>query len=230
MNEAAARAARAPPRRARLRRARGRGHDGRVPDAHRRREDRLLAAVVERGRRGRTGDRGTGSNDTRHSRSSPRAAPRPAPTQRWSSRPTTTSPARPACAPTSSGRGGGSDRRWSIYNIPSRVVINLEPDLLAELAEIENVVAVKQANDDELGPIEGLAVLAGNDDNLLRVRSRSAAPGVSSSPPTSSASGCGRCARRRGRGHRARPGDRRRLQDVYERCSSPPTRSRSRPR
>ena len=55
-----------------------------------------------------------------------------------------------------------------LYNIPSRVVINIDPDVLAELAEIENVVAVKQANDDELGPIEGLDVLAGNDDVFLR--------------------------------------------------------------
>ena len=31
-----------------------------------------------------------------------------------------------------------------------------------------NVVAVKQANNDELGPIEGLDVLAGNDDIFAR--------------------------------------------------------------
>jgi 4-hydroxy-tetrahydrodipicolinate synthase len=55
-----------------------------------------------------------------------------------------------------------------LYNIPSRCVINLAPDLLAELARIDNVVAVKQANNDELGPIEGLDVLAGNDDIFLR--------------------------------------------------------------
>ena len=36
-----------------------------------------------------------------------------------------------------------------LYNIPSRVVVNLPPEQLAELAQIENVVAVKQANDDE---------------------------------------------------------------------------------
>jgi len=55
-----------------------------------------------------------------------------------------------------------------LYNIPSRVVVNLPPDLLAELAQIENVVGVKQANDDELQPIEGLRVLAGNDGTFLR--------------------------------------------------------------
>ncbi len=56
-----------------------------------------------------------------------------------------------------------------LYNIPSRTVINLPPDLLAELAaENENVVAVKQANNEDLGPIEGIEILAGNDDVFAR--------------------------------------------------------------
>jgi 4-hydroxy-tetrahydrodipicolinate synthase len=55
-----------------------------------------------------------------------------------------------------------------VYNIPSRVVVNIPPDLLAELGEIENVVAVKQANNEEIDEVEGLAVLAGNDDVYLR--------------------------------------------------------------
>lgn len=56
-----------------------------------------------------------------------------------------------------------------LYNIPSRTVINLPPQLLAELAaEIQNVVAVKQANNEEIQAIDGLALLAGNDDSFLR--------------------------------------------------------------
>ncbi len=55
-----------------------------------------------------------------------------------------------------------------LYNIPSRCVINLPPELLAELARIDNVVAVKQANNDDLAPIEGLDLLAGNDEIFLR--------------------------------------------------------------
>jgi 4-hydroxy-tetrahydrodipicolinate synthase len=55
-----------------------------------------------------------------------------------------------------------------VYNIPSRVVVNIPPSLLAELAKIETVVAVKQANNAELQPIEGLNLLAGNDDVFLR--------------------------------------------------------------
>jgi 4-hydroxy-tetrahydrodipicolinate synthase len=65
-----------------------------------------------------------------------------------------------------------------VYNIPSRVVINMPPDLLAELAEVDNIVGVKQANDDELGPIEGLAVLAGNDNTFLRVLEFGGAGGI----------------------------------------------------
>jgi len=53
------------------------------------------------------------------------------------------------------------------YNIPSRTGVNMSPSLLAELGRIDEVKAVKQANDDELGPIEGLDVLAGNDVGFL---------------------------------------------------------------
>jgi 4-hydroxy-tetrahydrodipicolinate synthase len=65
-----------------------------------------------------------------------------------------------------------------VYNIPARVVINMPPDLLAELAAVDNIVAVKQANDEELAPIEGLAVLAGNDNTFLRVLEFGGAGGI----------------------------------------------------
>jgi 4-hydroxy-tetrahydrodipicolinate synthase len=64
-----------------------------------------------------------------------------------------------------------TDRPIVVYNIPSRVVLNIEPETITQLAEIENVQAVKQANDDleqarhivELG----LDLYAG-DDNLVQ--------------------------------------------------------------
>jgi 4-hydroxy-tetrahydrodipicolinate synthase len=63
----------------------------------------------------------------------------------------------------------GGDLPIVLYNIPSRTALNLPPDLLAELAAtVDPIVAVKQANDDELGPIDGLAVLAGNDNTFAR--------------------------------------------------------------
>lgn len=54
-----------------------------------------------------------------------------------------------------------------LYNIPARVVINMPVPLLEKLAEIPSVVAVKQANDDDLGPVAGLDLLAGNDVGFL---------------------------------------------------------------
>jgi 4-hydroxy-tetrahydrodipicolinate synthase len=65
-----------------------------------------------------------------------------------------------------------------LYNIPSRVVVNLSREQLAELAQIENVVAVKQANDDELQPVDGLRVLAGNDGTFLSALEMGEAGGV----------------------------------------------------
>jgi 4-hydroxy-tetrahydrodipicolinate synthase len=56
-----------------------------------------------------------------------------------------------------------------VYNIPTRVIVNADTSLLGELGAVDNIVAVKQANDDELGPIEGLEILAGNDNTFLRV-------------------------------------------------------------
>jgi len=55
------------------------------------------------------------------------------------------------------------------YNIPSRTATDMPNDLLAELGQIENVVAVKQARYEEMGPIDGLDLLAGNDDVLAKV-------------------------------------------------------------
>jgi 4-hydroxy-tetrahydrodipicolinate synthase len=64
-----------------------------------------------------------------------------------------------------------SDRPVIAYNIPGRVVLNLETETIAKLGEIPNLRAVKQANDDleqarrivELG----LDLYAGDDDLVL---------------------------------------------------------------
>jgi 4-hydroxy-tetrahydrodipicolinate synthase len=64
------------------------------------------------------------------------------------------------------------------YNIPSRVVINVPPSLLAELGQIENVVAVKQANNDELAETRGIELLAGNDDGFLETLELGGAGGI----------------------------------------------------
>jgi len=64
------------------------------------------------------------------------------------------------------------------YNIPSRVVVDVPPADLAELGEIDSVVAVKQANNEELEAIAGLDVLAGNDEIFLRTLELGLAGGI----------------------------------------------------
>jgi 4-hydroxy-tetrahydrodipicolinate synthase len=64
------------------------------------------------------------------------------------------------------------------YNIPSRVVVNVPPAQLAEIGEIENVIAVKQANNDDLQPIPGLDILAGNDEIFLKTLEIGGAGGI----------------------------------------------------
>jgi 4-hydroxy-tetrahydrodipicolinate synthase len=62
---------------------------------------------------------------------------------------------------------GATDLPVVIYNIPSRAVIDLPNDLLLELAQtIPNVSAVKQARFEDVKPIDGMDLLAGNDDML----------------------------------------------------------------
>jgi 4-hydroxy-tetrahydrodipicolinate synthase len=64
-----------------------------------------------------------------------------------------------------------TDRPIIVYNIPSRVVLNLESDTISRLAEIDGIEAVKQANAnlDQARHIvdTGLALYAG-DDNLVQ--------------------------------------------------------------
>jgi 4-hydroxy-tetrahydrodipicolinate synthase len=65
-----------------------------------------------------------------------------------------------------------------LYNIPSRCVVDMSNELLSELAEIDNVVAVKQARYEDLAPIDGLDLLAGNDDTLSSVLAMGGTGGV----------------------------------------------------
>lgn len=65
-----------------------------------------------------------------------------------------------------------TDKPIVVYNIPQRVVLNLEPEALAQLAEIPNVQYVKQATTDidqarRIVEEIGLTLYAGNDDLLL---------------------------------------------------------------
>ena len=64
-----------------------------------------------------------------------------------------------------------TDRPVMAYNIPARVVINIEPETMSELAEIPNLKAVKQSNadlDQARHIVDlGLDLYAGDDDLVL---------------------------------------------------------------
>jgi 4-hydroxy-tetrahydrodipicolinate synthase len=75
--------------------------------------------------------------------------------------------------------GAATDKPVILYNIPSRTVIDIPNELLGEIAaEVPNVVAVKQARYEDLAPIEGLDLLAGNDDMLADVLDIGGAGGI----------------------------------------------------
>jgi 4-hydroxy-tetrahydrodipicolinate synthase len=71
-----------------------------------------------------------------------------------------------------------TDRPILLYNIPHRTGVNIPPELLAELAQIEHVEGVKQANAQELQPIDGLVLYAGDDGTFARVLDMGGAGGI----------------------------------------------------
>jgi 4-hydroxy-tetrahydrodipicolinate synthase len=71
-----------------------------------------------------------------------------------------------------------TDKPMLVYNIPGRTATNMPPDLLAELAQIEHIEGVKQANADELQPIDGMALYAGDDATFARTLDLGGAGGI----------------------------------------------------
>lgn len=129
----------------------------------------LLRAVIDEVGDDATVICGTGTNDTRHSEQLTTAAAEAGADAVLVVTPYYNKP-NPAgiVAHFKAVAGAAGGAPVIVYNIPSRVVVNIGPELLAELGQIENVVAVKQANNEEIDKVEGLAVLAGNDDVFLR--------------------------------------------------------------
>ncbi len=139
----------------------------------------LLRAVVEEIGERATVICGTGTNDTRHSIELTRAAAEAGAEAALIVTPYYNKPNKAGLrAHFEAIAEAVPDIPLIAYNIPSRVVVNVPPADLAELAEIDTVVAVKQANDDDLGPIDGLGVLAGNDDVFLRTLELGLAGGI----------------------------------------------------
>lgn len=139
----------------------------------------LLAAIVDEIGAKATVICGTGTNDTRHSVELTKAAAEAGADGALVVTPYYNKPTFPGLLAHFEAIAAANPGLPLIaYNIPSRVVINVAPAELAELAKIDSVVAVKQAENQELQQIEGMALLAGNDDGFMRVLELGGAGGI----------------------------------------------------
>jgi 4-hydroxy-tetrahydrodipicolinate synthase len=71
-----------------------------------------------------------------------------------------------------------ADRPIVLYNIPQRTGSDMPNDLLAELAQLDHIAAVKQASNESLAPVDGLRIYAGNDEILAAVLDMGEAGGI----------------------------------------------------
>lgn len=106
---------------------------------------------------------GTGSNDTRHAVHLTEAATELGVDATLSVTPYYNKPSPRGIVRHYEAVAKATDRPVLLYNIPGRCVVNIGPDLLARLAQIEHIDGVKQANPDELQLIDGLELYAGDD-------------------------------------------------------------------
>jgi 4-hydroxy-tetrahydrodipicolinate synthase len=121
---------------------------------------------------------GTGSNDTRHSVELTERAGEIGVDAMLVVTPYYNRPNRRGIKAHFEAVAAATDRPIVVYNIPSRTVTDIPNDLLEELAETDNIAAVKQARYEDLQPIDGMELLAGNDDILARVMDMGGSGGI----------------------------------------------------
>jgi 4-hydroxy-tetrahydrodipicolinate synthase len=112
---------------------------------------------------------GVGSNDTRHAVELTERATELRPDALLSVNPYYNRPSRRGLIRHYEEINRATDLPILLYNIPQRTGADLPNDLLAELAQLEHIVGVKQANHSNLAKIDGLQIYAGNDDMLADV-------------------------------------------------------------
>jgi 4-hydroxy-tetrahydrodipicolinate synthase len=121
---------------------------------------------------------GVGSNDTRHATNLTERATEIGPDGLLAVNPYYNRPSRRGIVRHYEEVCRATDLPIVLYNIPQRTGSDMPNDLLAELAQLENIVAVKQANADNLAKIDGLTIYAGNDDLLADVLDMGEAGGI----------------------------------------------------
>jgi 4-hydroxy-tetrahydrodipicolinate synthase len=112
---------------------------------------------------------GVGSNDTRHAVELTERATELGPDALLSVNPYYNRPTRRGIVRHYGEVTRATDLPILLYNIPQRTCSDMPNDLLAELAQLDNIVGVKQANPDNLARIDGMQIYAGNDDLLADV-------------------------------------------------------------
>ena len=112
---------------------------------------------------------GVGSNDTRHAVHLTERATELRPDALLSVNPYYNRPNRRGIIAHYKAVAAATDLPILLYNIPQRTGSDLPNELLAELAQIDQICAVKQANAANLAKIDGMAIYAGNDDMLADV-------------------------------------------------------------
>jgi dihydrodipicolinate synthase len=139
---------------------------------------RLVALTVQERPEGKTVIAGTGSNDTRHAVEMTTAATALGVDGILSVTPYYNRPEPRGLIAHYTEVAKATDKPVLLYNIPTRTALDIPNDLLARLAQIENISGVKQANDDALAPIDGLDLYAGNDNTFARVLDLGGAGGI----------------------------------------------------
>ena len=112
---------------------------------------------------------GVGSNDTRHAVKLTERATALRPDALLSVNPYYNRPSRRGVIAHFEAVNAATDLPIVLYNIPQRTGSDMPNDLLAELAQLEHVTAVKQANSENAAKVDGLQIYAGNDDLLATV-------------------------------------------------------------
>ncbi len=121
---------------------------------------------------------GVGSNDTRHAIHLTERATAIGPDALLSVNPYYNRPSRRGIVRHFEEVCRATDLPIVLYNIPQRTGSDMPNDLLAELAQLENIAAVKQANPANLAKVDGLRIYAGNDDLLADVLDMGEAGGI----------------------------------------------------
>jgi 4-hydroxy-tetrahydrodipicolinate synthase len=121
---------------------------------------------------------GTGSNDTKHAVHLTEAATERGVDAVLSVTPYYNKPNRRGLKRHFEEVARATDKPVVLYNIPGRTALDMPNDLLAELAQIERIDYVKQANPDNLAKVDGLRIFAGNDDLLADVLDMGEAGGI----------------------------------------------------